>query len=357
MLVDIPLADAVEKLTILQIEADRITDAARLDNISSEMEYLRDQLQDVVSRISAEMERLSNVNRKLVEFEDQVRQLERARQFGNEFVKLARLVSIANDERASIKHEINMKCEARLIDDSEHSTGEVKSNVEQSRSPLTIAERRVFSQNGEDGVIESTFAAVGDTNRYYVEFGCGDGSECNTTLLEGRGWNGLLMDDEYHNTTVPRIHRERVTAENINQLFDKYGVPPAFDLLSIDIDGNDYWVWKAIERSPRLVVIEYNAHIPPDSKLVIKYDPNFIWNGSDYFGASLLALVELAEDKGYTLFYCEHTGANAFFLRNDLLPEGYMPPAVDVLYQPPNYLNQGLRWPRDPVRKMIVPDI
>lgn len=117
-----------------------------------------------------------------------------------------------------------------------------------------------------------------------------------------------------------KIKKEFITAENINQLLQKYRVPREFDLLSIDIDSNDYWVWKAIDNySPRVVVIEYNSCIPPNESKTIKYDPNARWDGTDYFGASLLALAKLGKSKGYSLVYCESSGVNAFFVRNDLI--------------------------------------
>ena len=113
-------------------------------------------------------------------------------------------------------------------------------------SDLRRYERRVFSQNSEDGVIERILEVIGTTNKYFVEFGVGStGVECNTRYLAQQGWQGLLMDAGAR-PDDPRIRRERITAENINDLFAKYQVPDEPDLLSIDIDGNDYWVWKAI---------------------------------------------------------------------------------------------------------------
>ncbi len=194
-------------------------------------------------------------------------------------------------------------------------------------------EARTFSQNGEDGVIARIFDCIGTTNRYFVEFGTGaDGSERNTRLLERQGWKGLLMDacaDPAH----PEVRLESITAENINGLFGKYSVPEEFDLLSIDIDGNDYWVWRAIDARyrPRLLVMEYNAADPPDESKTIRYDPGFRWRGTDYFGASLLALSNLGARKGYTLVYCERRGVNAFFLRTDCAPPSTRP--VRELYR------------------------
>jgi hypothetical protein len=221
---------------------------------------------------------------------------------------------------------------------------------------LDASEKKVFSQNGEDGVIEAIFAEIGVTNKYFVEFGCEQAVECNTAYLLAQGWTGLLMDGGgTSRNPLADVKKEFVTAENIRQLFEKYQVPNQFDLLSIDIDGNDFWVWEQIPHRPRVLVIEYNAHVPPHLARTIRYDPKFQWNGTDYFGASLLALQHLGQRKGYTLVYCERTGANAFFVANEALPSGFQPRRIEEIYRPPNYLGQGMRWPPDPGREMIDP--
>jgi hypothetical protein len=172
-----------------------------------------------------------------------------------------------------------------------------------------------------------------------VEFGVEDGSECNTRFLRERlGWTGLLMDGGDHATPVGDVRREFITAENICSLFEKYRVPKEFDLLSIDIDGNDYWVWQAIRGySPRIVVIEYNSSIGPDESKTVPYDPAFHWDGTNYFGASILALTKLGRAKGYTLIGCDNQGINAFYLRDDLLSERFVVRSVSDLYSEPRY--------------------
>jgi hypothetical protein len=221
---------------------------------------------------------------------------------------------------------------------------------------LEASERKVFSQNGEDGVIEAIFTTIGTTNCFCVEFGCDDASECNTANLLTQGWSGLLMD--FHGVSKdPRlsIQKEFVTAENIDALLRKYQVPPQFDLLSIDIDGNDFWVWAQIAHRARVVVIEYNAHVPPELRRTIRYDPRFEWTGTNYFGASLLALKELGQLKGYTLVYCERAGANAFFVANEALPAGYVPRPIEAIYRPVNYFYSGIGFPAEKTLAMIDP--
>jgi hypothetical protein len=217
-------------------------------------------------------------------------------------------------------------------------------------------ERKVRSQNGEDGVLAAIFAAIGVTNKFFVEFGCQDATECNAAYLLEQGWQGLLMDGGgISNNRLAVVQKEFITAENINALLQKYNVPDAFDLLSIDIDGNDYWVWKAMTCRPRVLVIEYNAHVPPQQRKTIVYDPWFRWNGSDYFGASLRAMKELGEQKGLTLVHCEVTGTNAFFVATDALPPSFQSKPIEAIYRPPNYLGRGLRWPPDAYRTMVDP--
>ncbi len=219
---------------------------------------------------------------------------------------------------------------------------------------LERSERQVTSQGGEDGILAELFDRLGTNHRYYVEFGCGDGLQCNTTQLRRQGWHGLLMDGVAAPAAPDAvIHPAWITAENIEHLLDRHGVPAEPDLLSIDVDGNDYWIWRAITRRPRVVVIEYNANLPADRAQTIPYDPAHRWDGSDFYGASLLALAQLGRAKGYTLVYCTQAGVNAFFVRSDLLP-GVEPVDPGLLYRPPNYWYRGARSRPDLNRAMLT---
>jgi len=183
-------------------------------------------------------------------------------------------------------------------------------------------ERRVYSQNGEDGIIEEIFCRIGVTNRFFVEFGVQDGVECNTRLLRETGWSGVCFDSACQNKYVNRFF---LTAENINDVFASFGVPAEFDLLSIDVDGNDFWLWKALTSCfPRCVVIEYNAQLPPKKRLTIPYQARFKWKRrphDDFFGASLGALIELGRDKGYSYIcvneWLNNRYVNAFFVKSE----------------------------------------
>lgn len=233
----------------------------------------------------------------------------------------------------------------------------------QNEKRLNKYEYKVYSQNGEDGIIDNIFKRIGTTNKFFVEFGVGDGNECNTSYLLLKGWSGLWMEaDETHTKSISTMFRsliqkkilvikqEFITAENIENLFNGNNVPHEFDLLSIDIDGNDYWVWKTIENfSPRVVVIEYNAIFPPDTEWIMKYNPRHIWNYTSYHGASLKSLVNLGVEKGYSLIGCNFTGVNAFFVRDDLINDRFFQPfTAKNHYEPHRYqLKRRCGHPRE----------
>ncbi len=222
------------------------------------------------------------------------------------------------------------------------------------RDPKRISqyEWRTFSQNGEDGIIAEVFRRVGTTNRYFVEFGAADGFENNTVLLLRQGWSGFWIegDPELVKTARRHFHQEIdggqltvmqsfITAENIEDLFRGGKVPEEFDLLSIDIDRNDYYVWRAISHyRPRVVVIEYNPIYPPTMSWVVPYDPSAMWDSTTRTGASLKALEELGAQMGYALVGCNLTGVNAFFVRKDLLGDHFAAPYLaENHYEPSRY--------------------
>jgi hypothetical protein len=214
---------------------------------------------------------------------------------------------------------------------------------------LNPHEYRVYSQNGEDGIIAEIFRRIGTTNRYFVEFGASDGFENNTALLVRLGWGGFWIDGD-HDAIVRALEHYRpeveakkltitesfITAENIEDLFRQNAVPKEFDFLSIDIDRNDYHVWEKItDYRPRVVCIEYNPLYPPPISWVIPYDPKAMWDSSTRTGASLEAMAALGDKKGYSLVGCCLSGVNAFFVRKDLLGDNFSPPyTAEHHYEP-----------------------
>ncbi|MBW2242195.1 MAG: hypothetical protein JRH01_09430 [Deltaproteobacteria bacterium] len=194
------------------------------------------------------------------------------------------------------------------------------------QNDLRPFERRVFSQCGEDGVLEHIFESIGSGLRHFVEFGAKDGQAISNTanLRLNHGWTGLLLDAAVSDED-PLVKRAFITAENINDLFAEHEVPELFDLLSIDIDGNDYWVWKALDRfTPRVVVVEYNIFFQPSDARTMPYDPDHVWrDDSCYHGASLAALRKLGDEKGYALVHTDSWAPNAFFVLRSELPKDY----------------------------------
>jgi hypothetical protein len=203
-------------------------------------------------------------------------------------------------------------------------------------SPLRLAELEssLLSQNGEDGLLEAIFQVIGFQTRSVVEFGFAatEASFLNLALahdleayfMDGSPGTCRLASALFRVMGRRRLHvtRSFITAENINQVIAGMGLSGELDALSIDVDGNDYWIWRALEVvSPRLIVAEYNDRLGPSAAVTIAYDPSFDFTRSPhefYQGASLTALVGLASEKGYRLIGCESSGTNAFFLRKDI---------------------------------------
>jgi len=206
---------------------------------------------------------------------------------------------------------------------------------------LNAYEACYTSQNGEDGIIAEIFRRIGTTNTFSVEFGVEDGSECNTAeLLRRHGWRGVLIEGDprrfaalarrYEKFSNVRTIQAYVDVAGIKRILAAAEVPHELDLLSIDVDGNDYWIAQEIlsEYRPRLIVIEINPFYPPPARWVMPYDPNFRWDDTTYFGASLSSMTDLHEAHGYSLVAIDCNVINAFYLRNDLLPALGLPPVV-----------------------------
>jgi hypothetical protein len=186
--------------------------------------------------------------------------------------------------------------------------------------------KKIYSQHGQDGALQKIYEIIGTTNKFFVEFGSNGRQKGggNTAHLRDFGFNGLLMDGyeapygEEQIRDYP-VSIEFITPENINSLFEKYAVPEEFDLLSIDIDGQDFHVWNALSEKykPRVVVIESNCEMFAHIDAVQKYDLNWRWDGTHMYGASILALRNLGIEKGYDLV--AYTGADGIFIRKDTL--------------------------------------
>jgi hypothetical protein len=216
--------------------------------------------------------------------------------------------------------------------------GGMESRLLRDPAPANLrdAEFRVFSQFGEDGIIQFLTQRIAIDNEVFVEFGVEDYSESNTRfLLVNNNWRGLVMDggdahvafmrrtglDWRHDVQAKRAFVDR---DNVVDLITGAGISGDIGLLSIDIDGNDYWVLEAIEGiSPRILVVEYNSNFGPEAAVTVPYDAAFERSKAHwshlYWGASLAALDRMARQKGYALVGGNRAGNNAFWIREDVL--------------------------------------
>lgn len=229
---------------------------------------------------------------------------------------------------------------------------------------------KVYSQNEEDGIIAEIFERIGYTNKFFVEFGVQDGLECNTHFLLFQGWSGVYIEGSAQycekirqNFKIPieksqlTLLNSFITAENINELIGGTKAKEIYevDLLSIDIDGNDYHVFNAINViKPRVVVIEFNVKFPPPLEYIMPYDPTYVWDGTDTHGASLESLSKLGAKKGYRLVGTDLCGVNAFFVRDDLCGDKFADDcSAKNLY---NAFRGVLRHPTGHISKYFLPN-
>jgi len=218
-----------------------------------------------------------------------------------------------------------------------------KSLAEGFRFDLTEVGYRVYSQFEEDGLLAYIFAGIGTTNRTFIDIGAGNGIMSNVANLAiNFGWRGLLIDgDEQNEKTAnnfysrhpdtalypPVFVRAFVQADNINKIIADSGYSGEIDLISIDIDGNDYYVWESLSVvSPRVVIIETHTEFGMNN-IVVPYNKDYCYPGRhpDYHGASPVAMVGLAKRKGYRLIGSNNYGFNTIYMKNgvgeDLFPE------------------------------------
>ena len=213
-----------------------------------------------------------------------------------------------------------------------------QNNSIESANNLSELEFKVFSQWGDDGIIQYLICKLNIDNKTFIEFGVEDYTESNTRfLLLNNNWRGLVIDGSEKN--IEYIKNDKlywrhsliaenafITTENINELFTNNGFNGEIGLLSIDIDGNDYHVWSAINTiNPVIVIAEYNSVFGENMPYTIPYKPDFIRKSEGieklFYGASITSLCCLANEKGYAFIGCNSAGNNAYFIRNDKIDQ------------------------------------
>ena len=237
------------------------------------------------------------------------------------------------------------------------------SPINSENNEIASHEDSLFSQNGEDGIIRYIFSQIGFESRYFVEFGFG-AHQCNSLrLILHENFKGLMMDGSEEQCRIfnlackskgiSDVHAANafINRDNLEHLIRSNNIPAQIDFLSIDVDGNDYWLWKSIEYiNPKVCCFETHNVIPSDLSLTIPYDPSFnCWTSEnpDFRSVSLAAMVNLSKKKGYTLVGAHRHGFNVFFVRNDLLGDFLAECPVEIVHD--NFYtqySQSVRWER-----------
>ena len=214
--------------------------------------------------------------------------------------------------------------------------GKILSELNRNKNSKNIQdyEFKVFSQNGEDGIIQFLIQNTEIKNKIFVEFGVETYKEANTKfLLLNNGWSGLIIDgdkDAMEKIASSDLHWKYdlksignfITKDNINKIIKSAGIEGEIGLLSVDIDGNDYWVFENIDCvNPQILIMEYNSIFGDIHKISVPYDENFVRSQKHYsnlyYGASIAALCDIANKKGYDLVGSNSFGNNLFFIRHD----------------------------------------
>lgn len=201
---------------------------------------------------------------------------------------------------------------------------------------LHDVEFRVYSQFGDDGIVQWLVSRLPQLPRCFVEFGVEDYSEATTRfLMVNNHWSGLVIDGSEAN--IARLRRQPwfwrynltaiasfLTLDNLEEVVGRWGQERQVGLLHIDVDGNDYWFWEGLSSiSPGLVIMEYNALFGAERAITVPYRADFrrfrMHHSGQFFGASLAALTHLAAKKGYALLGTNSAGNNAYFVLREFL--------------------------------------
>jgi hypothetical protein len=229
-------------------------------------------------------------------------------------------------------------------------TNQNYNNQKNTENPLNHYGLKCFSQSDEDGITIEIIKRINIYNGTYAEYGVGNGTENNTLILAALGWSGFWIGGEnllfrHEKLSKFKYFKTWITKENAFEYYSrgldsikKKGV----DLLSIDLDGNDYYILEELLKKgiePKIIISEYNAKFPPPILFKIKYNPSHYWKSDDYFGASLSTLSFLLNKYNYFLVCCNsHTGANTFFIHKNYQDKFRdLPTDIRKIYMPPKY--------------------
>jgi hypothetical protein len=237
-----------------------------------------------------------------------------------------------------------------------------------------------YSQYDEDSILSECLEKIrtkSSLSKTFLEVGCGNGLENNSHTLLLQGYKGVWVDsdeknirfiasqlggEQFENLLVLKFSVRAENAETLATKTQKFLGIDSIDILSIDIDGNDYHIAPKLIKilAPKVLCVEYNAKFPPPIEMVMEYNPSHVWNHDDYYGASIQAWANLLETSGYRLVHCSSSGVNAFFVQLDY-EELFDRRSIDSIYRAPNYKiisekvgnshPPSLRW----LRQVLIP--
>jgi hypothetical protein len=257
-------------------------------------------------------------------------------------------MALANVQVVALRQLMREYSVGRLIDASVRDSRRLKAQAH--CNPLLRHGEKFYSQNDEDGILLEICRRTELAGASFMEFGVGSGLENNSLILLMSGWRGAWVGDQDLAFAIPKecrrlvYERSWITVENAFRLYDdaarRLGID-AFDVLSIDLDGNDLHILKELlghSLHPSIVIVEYNGKFPPPIRFNIDYSPRYTFDRTDYYGASLQSFVDLLEPAGYDLVACNITGLNAFFVdRRFAAAFDDVPTSIAELFIPADY--------------------
>jgi hypothetical protein len=260
---------------------------------------------------------------------------------------------------SAVGRHLDLAAVQKQLSESKILTANIAIKQMKTMTPVQVlsdAEFKVFSQFGDDGILQYLIhhLTIAPDHRVFVEFGVENYEESNTRfLLMNDNWRGLILDGSKanidHVIASPYFWKHDLSAvaafidaDNIDSLISAAGISGEIGLLSIDIDGNDYWVWERIQAvNPIIVVAEYNGVFGETLAVSIPYDASFRRSAAHYsnlyWGCSLGALVHLGAKKGYVFVGCNSAGNNAYFIRQDRMVDGFPRPTLQQGFVDPKF--------------------
>lgn len=269
----------------------------------------------------------------------------------------------------------------RQVDDIKINQGRILAGLNRERRHEQISgyEFKVFSQWGEDGIIQHLTTHLDIAERTFIEFGIEDFSESNCRFLMMKDhWQGYVIDGSEAN--IRRLRSSSyywrypltakaafITRDNIDALLQESGFAPRPGLLSVDLDGVDWHVLDALrDWRPSVLVVEYNDVFGFDRAVSVPYDPGFVRAGAHfsnlYWGASLPAFAHLANEMGMALVGVNAAGSNAFFVRRELLNEEVAEVMMESCRRPASFSDSRdaggqLTFVRGAARRAVIADM